>query len=193
MTRREALRKTATITGFAVTSSAAIGILNRCTPSGEPGWKTKFLGNDQVDLVSSMTETILPKTDTPGAIELHIPEFVDLMLADNYTKSEQDRFLTGLKDFQERTRSKNNRKFEKCTPEDKSSLIEEEENHSYENFWQTHQMSFYLMLKELTLLGYFTSDYVMNNMLDYHPVPGRYEGCIPFNKDGKLYVDNNIL
>jgi hypothetical protein len=48
------------------------------------------------------------------------------------------------------------------------------------------------MVKELTILGYYTSEYVMTNMLDHHPVPGRYDGCIPFDQEGKLYVDNNV-
>ncbi len=192
MNRREALQRTIAITGFALTSSVGIGLLNGCKPSGDPDWKSKFLTKDEANLVTSIADTILPKSDTPGAIDVHVPEFIDLMLADNYTLEDQITFRKGLKTFTENVDQNYSNTFEKCTEDNKTSIIAEEENKSYEQLTKTYEKSTYLMIKELTILGYYSSEYVMNNMLDYHAIPGRYNGCIPFEKNGKLYVDNNV-
>ena len=192
MTRREALKRTAAITGIAVTSSAGIGILEGCTPTGDPGWQPKFLKKDEVSCISSIAETLLPKTETPGALDIHVPEFIDLMLADNYSLKDQKAFQTDLENFQQKAWRRFNRGFEKCSEGDKTILLTEEEDQSMDIYHKTYQKSFYLIIKELTLLGYFTSEYVMTNMLDYHPVPGKYEGCVPFTINGKVYVDNNV-
>lgn len=192
MNRREALRRAAAISGFAVTASAGIGFLEGCRPSGDPEWIQVFLSKDDVNLVSAIAEIILPETETPGAIELHVPEFIDLMLRDGYPQPDQENFLRGLKNFREKVIADHNSTFEKCSGDLKTEIISEEEKISYGDLWQTGRKSFYLIIKELTLLGYFSSEYVMTNLLDYHPVATRYEGCVPFSKGGRIYVDNNV-
>lgn len=192
MNRREALRRTAAITGMAVTSSVSLGLLKGCKPSGDPGWSSIFLTKDEVNLVTSIADTILPKSDTPGALEVHVPEFIDLMLMDNYSLKEQKTFRKSLKSFQDDVKKYHSKTFEKCNEETRAIIIEKEEDKSYQQFAKSDKKSSYLIIKELTILGFYTSEYVMNTMLDYHAIPGRFDGCIPFDKDGKLYVDNNV-
>ncbi len=192
MNRRDALKKTAGIMGMTITASAGIGLLNGCTPSGDPNWQPKFIKVDQINFISSIAESILPKTDTPGAIDLHVPEFIDLMLQDYYSTSDQKTFLDGLKSFEQNTLTKYSNTFEDCDQEEKTKLLKEEETKSLEYFNESQKKTFYLILKELTILGYYTSEYVMTKILDYHPVPGRYDGCIPITENSKLYVDNKV-
>lgn len=192
MNRRDAIKKTAGIMGMTITASAGIGLLKGCTPTGDPKWQPKFLQLDQINLISSIAESILPKTDTPGAIDLHVPEFIDLMLKDNYSPSDQKTFKEGLVSFKQNALAKFSNTFEICNQEEKTKLLKEEETKSFEHYSNSHKKTFYLILKELTILGYYTSEYVMTNMLDYHPVPGRYEGCIPITENDRLYVDNNV-
>lgn len=192
MNRRDALKRTAGITGMAVTASAGIGLLNGCQPSGEPDWQPGFLTTKQVRAVSAISDVILPTTNTPGAIDLHVPEFIDLMLKDNYSFSDQTTFLSDLDAFHEKVKDTYSSDFHECTPADKQMIMEREEDLSKQAYRKDFKKSFYLTVKELTILGYYTSEYVMNNMLDYHPVPGRYEGCIPLEDEGKVFVDNNV-
>lgn len=193
MNRREAIRRTAAITGLAVTSTITSGILKGCKPSGDPDWVPKFLSIDEVRLVSAISNTILPTTDTPGALDVYVPEFIDLMLADNVSETEQAKFREELNVFAESVNSKYSKPFDKCEEEQRKLLIGEEEERSYEQFYQTFKKNSYLMLKEFTLLGFYTSEYVMNNMLNYQPIPGRYDGCIPLGTDGKVYVGNPLM
>ena len=192
MDRREALKRSAIITGFTLSSSAVLGILKGCTPTGKPSWPTRFLTDEEVPLVSSIADFILPKTDTPGALDVHVPEFIDLMMKDNYSEKEQATFHEGAAAFIIRVDDTYSSSFDKCTAEEKASIIQEVEQESFGKLHESGEKSFYLMVKELTILGFYTSDTVMQNMLDYHPIPTRYDGCIPFLPDGKLYVDNNV-
>jgi len=192
MNRREALRRTASITGMAISSSISLGLLKGCTPSGNPTWPPMFLKKDEIRLVSSIAEIILPTTETPGALDVNVPEFVDLMLRDYITDKEKTDFRDGLKGFVEVVDQKYSDSFEDCSSEDKIDIIrllEEDRNNSYS---EAMKNSFYKKIKQLTILGYYTSEYVMQNMLDYHPIPGRQEGCIPLSEGGKLFVTNNI-
>lgn len=178
--------------GFALSTSATMGILKGCTPSGKPKWPPRFLTNDEVSLVTAIADIIMPTTDTPGAIDVNVPEFIDLMLKDNFSPGEQQAFKEGVLTFVKSVDNDYSTQFEKCDEEEKIKIITEEEQRSLEHFQGTYQRTFYMMVKELTILGYFTSEYVMTNLMDYHPVPGRYDGCIPFPPEGRLYVDNNV-
>ena len=192
MNRREALKRTAGLTGFAVTTTAGMGFLSGCEPTGDPDWEPKFLTSDEVNHVSAIVDMILPKTDTPGALELHVPEFIDLMLKDNYPEEDQIRFREGLSAFNKYVSEDYDKEYDKCSNEEKNSIIKNQTDRSVQIQKSTGKKDFYLIIKELTLLGYFSSEYVMTNMLNYHPVATRYEGCIPLNEGDKLYVDNNV-
>jgi hypothetical protein len=43
-------------------------------------------------------------------------------------------------------------------------------------------------MKQLTLLGYFTSEIGATQTLRYVAVPGKYEGCIPYKKGDKAWA-----
>jgi hypothetical protein len=47
---------------------------------------------------------------------------------------------------------------------------------------------FFKLVKELTLLGYFTSEPGATLALDYVPVPGRYDGCIDLKPGQKAWA-----
>lgn len=190
MNRREALRRTASITGIAVSSSICVGLLKGCTPSGKPSWPPIFLNNKEIDLVSSIADVILPNTDTPGALDVHVPEFIDLMLRDCFSEEEKASFRENLNVFVVIVKEKFGDVFEDCTENDKAKIVASLEDEDYTLFSQTVKSNFYRIIKQLTLLGFFSSEYAMKNMLDYNPIPGRFEGCIPIDENQKLFASN---
>src|SRR5690606_33600173 len=105
MDRREALRRTALLMGGALSAPAIMGVLNGCTAKPTIDWKPEFLSNDQGILISQIAEIIIPKTDTPGAKDVGVPAFIDSMLKDVYSKEEQQRYLDGLKSFDEQAKA----------------------------------------------------------------------------------------
>lgn len=192
MNRRDALRRTAAITGMAIGSSVTVGLLESCQPSGKPTWPPIFLKQDEIKLISAIADILLPKTETVGALDLHVTEFIDLMLRDCFSDEEQKLFRESLNAFTSRVDKEYSNLFEECTTDEKTSIIDAEEVRSQEQFSRTSNKSFYQTVKELTLLGFFTSESVMKNMLNYDPIPGRYDGCIPFSNDDRIYVGNNV-
>lgn len=191
MNRREALRRTASLTGLALSSSITLGLLESCQPSGKPTWPPIFLNQNEIKLISAIADTILPKTETMGALDVYVPEFIDLVLRDCYSDEEKKSFREGISSFITVVDDELSESFEDCSNDERIQIIEAEEDRSVEKFQQTNKKSFYQTVKELTLLGFFTSESVMNNLLNYNAIPGRYDGCIPLANDSRVYVDNN--
>ncbi len=186
MDRREALRKTALLMGAAVSASALTGILQGCKATPELTYKPVFFTEDQGRIVMEVAEIIIPKTDTPGAKDAGVPGFIDLMLKDCYKKEDQDRFIAGLTSFDEEAKKAYGDSFIYCKPEQQvefvtkvhaAALAEAKEN-------KEAKRPFILMAKELTLLGFFTSEPGATQVLQYIAVPGSYKGCIPLAEAG---------
>ncbi len=184
--RREALRKTALLMGAAVSASALTGILQGCKTTPELAYIPQFFTEDQARIVTEVAEIIIPKTDTPGAKDAGVPGFIDIMLKDCYKKEDQDRFLAGLTAFDEEAKKAYGDSFIYCKPEQQVELVtkihaaaiaESKEN-------KEAKRPFILMAKELTLLGFFTSEPGATQVLQYIAVPGSYKGCIPLAEAG---------
>ena len=103
--RRAALRRLSLALGGVATAPLASGLLAGCrTPSGGDlaAYEYRALDDGQRDLLAALVDQILPATDTPGAAEVGVPQFVDTMLADWYAPEERGRFLAGLADVDRR-------------------------------------------------------------------------------------------
>lgn len=187
MDRREAIRRTTLLLGGALSSSALAGVLSGCQATSGVDWTPVFLEQEQAQTVESLANCILPATETPGALEVGVPSFIDLMLKEAYNSEEQDRFTAGLSSLSASSQAQYNKPFSRCNLEEQTALLTELESAN------STGPSFFRMAKELTLLGYFTSEPIMNNVLNYNPVPGKYEGCVDATAETVVGVDNNIL
>jgi gluconate 2-dehydrogenase gamma chain len=187
MDRREALKRTAWIMGGIISAPAISGVLNGCTAKPSIDWKPEFLTKEQASLVTQVAEIIIPKTDTPGAKEVGVPSFIDRILKDCYSKEDQDRFLSGLKAFDEEPDNTYGDTFMDLDDEDQlayvklkhDAAVREEQEDTKET-----PRGFILTMKELTMLGYFTSEVGATKVLQYEAVPGAYKGCIPLSEAG---------
>lgn len=97
--RRSALRRLSAVLGGVVTAPLASGLLAGCrTPSGADlaSYEYATLTSEQADLLAALVDQIIPTTDTPGAAEAGVPQFIDMMLTDWYAPEERDRFVDGL-------------------------------------------------------------------------------------------------
>lgn len=191
MNRREALRLTTSLSGMALSSSMVVAFMNSCQPNGNPAEAGSLLTPEEKSLIAAMAEVIIPKTDTPGARDVGVPDFIRLMLRDGLSTEDQQTYRRQLSDFSKKIIKDYGHPFEQCSPEEQNLIISAEEEQSFDQ-QKVQKIHFYSLTKQLTLLGFFTSKKVMTTMLDYHGVPGRYEGCIPFDENGRLFVDNNV-
>ncbi len=184
--RREALRKTALLMGAAVSASALSGILQGCKAAPELTYTPSFFTEDQARIVMEVAEIIIPKTDTPGAKDAGVPGFIDVMLKDCYKKEDQDRFIAGLTAFDEEAKKAYGDSFIYCKPEQQVELVTKTHAAALTEAKENNEAKrpFILMAKELTLLGFFTSEPGATQVLQYVAVPGSYKGCIPLAEAG---------
>lgn len=190
MQRREALLKTALIMGGAVSIPAITGILQGCTAKREVGWIPQFLSEDQARLVGEVAERILPATDTPGALDAGVDQFIDTILADCAREEDQQRFNAGLEDLEKRSEDTFNNSFVNLENEEKDQLLTELESEAYEN--EGGEQPFFISMKELTILGYYTSEEGRTTVLNHVPIPARYEGCVPVDESTRFNVGYNF-
>jgi gluconate 2-dehydrogenase gamma chain len=187
MNRREALKRTAWVMGGVVSAPAIMGILKGCKAEPKIDWKPEFLSQDQASIVSEVAEIIIPKTNTPGAKEVGVPGFIDNIIKDCYSKEDQERFTTGLVSFNEEAQKAYGDAFMDLEPEQQQEYVKKVHDEAIK-VEQTTQPApkrpFILMMKELTMLGFFTSKVGATQVLQYDPVPGAYKGCIPLSEAG---------
>ncbi len=199
MNRREAIERTALLMGYAVSAPALAGMLNGCKATPDIHFKPVFFNKDQAVLISIVAEIIIPKTTTPGAIEAGVPQFIDTMLHEVYTKKDQDSFLKGLKEFDEEAKKSCGDHFIDCEPKAQASFVKKQHDAAFAKpvegmstaWWGSGggaEKPFILKVKELTLLGFFSSEPGATQVLQYNQVPGPYQGCVPLVDVGKTWA-----
>jgi hypothetical protein len=197
MNRREALTRVAGLMGGTLSASALLAIrtgLAADTVLAAAGTGlaagTAILSASQVDIVSGVVDIMIPRTDTPGAVDVGVPGFIDLMLRNVYTPADRDRYFAGLTDFDATAVSENGKKFVALELQQQVALVRRfhdaavGEERRLRGAHAPLQRPFILMTKELTLLGFFTSQVGATQVLQYVAVPGSYHGCIPVEEAG---------
>jgi gluconate 2-dehydrogenase gamma chain len=190
MNRRELLRRVAYLMGGAISAPAVLGVLNGCSAKKEETWQPVFLSKEQGAVVAEVAEIIIPRTDTPGAKDAGVPAFIDTMLKDVYEETDRQRFVSGLKAFDDAARTAHSKGFVELPKQQQSELVRKfhDEAVASELALETRpsylQRPFILMTKELTLLGFFTSKAGATQVLQYDAVPGPFKGCVPLAQAG---------
>jgi hypothetical protein len=189
MNRREALKQVAFLMGGAVSACSILGI-EKGYCAGAPA-HASVLNASQMHVVSGVAEIIIPRTDTPGATDVGVPGFIDLMLANVCAKKDRDRYLAGLAEFEAAARSEGQPGFASLSPAQQAGLVRKfhgaavvEERRRPRGPDDHPQRPFILMTKELTLLGFFTSEVGATQVLQYAAVPGSFHACIPLAQAG---------
>jgi hypothetical protein len=187
MNRRDALKNVAILMGGTVVGAQAF--LSGCK-SADRSVNDLFF-ESEIDLLDEIAETIIPTTDTPGAKDAKVGSFMAMMVVDCYEEKDQKSFKEGLDKIKSSFKDKYNKEFIKGSKEEKKEFLTllDEEQKSFMNLKTPDQHAHYFrMMKELTLLGYFSSEIGSTQALRYVEVPGRYDACIPYTKGDKAWA-----
>lgn len=179
ISRREALRRAALFLGAALAPSVLSGALQAATAVPAPGAKPAYLSPAQFELAGALAERILPRTDTPGAIDVGVPAFIDLMYGKYLSAEEQKTFAAGLIDLDKTAATAHGQGFSKLTSTQQDAVLMQAALAA-----QKQEKTFLHQIRELTVVGYFTSEIVGRTVLHYDPVPGRFDGCVPISEVG---------
>ncbi len=195
MNRRNALRKTAILAGTATVAPSLLSLLQSCKEQSRLNWQPVFLSEDQARFISAFVDTILPKTETPGALDVKTDIFIDLVYAKVYDKKAQENVVAEIEKFNATCKERFGDVFADLSPEDKAAMLKAADAESGKfngNVWGTavgkqEPVGFYRSLKSMTLSGYFSSEEIGKNYLSYDPIPGEYLGCIPLSDVGNSW------
>ncbi len=185
MNRREVIKMAATMLGGLVISPALARSLNDPTwiPSEKrPLWVS---ATDEA-LLAEVAETIIPTTTTPGAKAADVHKFILLMINDCYKKPQQTAFMEGLAKIEANAKTAHNQSFTQLDTKARTEILKTFEA---EGMKQKEGFNFWRTLKELTMLGYFTSEIGATQALRYEWVPTRYDGNVTIDKNTKAWVN----
>lgn len=210
MERREAIRYISILLGG--TFIGADAILSGCktnTARSNQEWS-----QDDIAYLNEIGETILPQTATPGAKAANVGQFMTVMVNDCYEEADQKAFRDGLDKLNDASKKKFDKKFMDLTPQQRTQLLTQIDQEAKEyqkkvsefdktqsqkeseetakgnlDFKRQHMAPHYFsLMKQLTLLGFFTSEVGATKAIRYDPVPGKFEGCIDYKKGDRLFI-----
>jgi Gluconate 2-dehydrogenase subunit 3 len=189
MNRREALTRVSVILGGTILGAEIF--LSGCRNGGNIGAAGINFSNDDVAFLDEVAETILPATDTPGAKEAKVGEFMTVIVRDCYEERDQKIFLDGMQKLNEACKKKNGSYYMSASPEERHALLvdlDKEQKDYMATKKDGDPKHYFRLMKELTLWGFFTSEAGANKALRYVAVPGKYVGCIPYKKGEKAWA-----
>jgi gluconate 2-dehydrogenase gamma chain len=154
MHRRDLLRALGAASALAVLPHDAVAAWARVATGLRP---TNGLTDAQLARVGAIADVILPRTDTPSATDVGVPDFVNVIVSENYGDTEREAFVAGLGQLD-------------AAAIDTYETATDRRTEPARTYWR---------LKGLIIHGYFTSEPVMKDVLHYEILPGKFDGDAP--------------
>jgi hypothetical protein len=183
MNRREWLKCMSALALGAVASPSLLAVFDAHAASQKPGAAPRFFAPAQTGLIGAVADIVIPRTDTPGAIDAGVPLFIDSMFKDVYTKAEQQRYLAALAAFDQA----GGKPFLQLDQAQRKALVTRLHakalGHAPDAALPPAE-DFVLSTKKLTMLGFFVSQPGCTQVLQYVAVPGGFKADIPLSQAG---------
>ncbi|HUR12035.1 MAG TPA: gluconate 2-dehydrogenase subunit 3 family protein [Flavitalea sp.] len=189
MTRREALSRVSLLLGGTIIGANLF--LEGCKPSDQKAKTGVAFDEEDVAYLDEIAETIIPQTNTPGAKAAKVGTFMTVMIRDCYDEKDQKAFREGMNKLNDASEKKFDKRFMEADAKQRHDLlveIDKEAKEHNKNKKKDDANHYFRLMKELTLLGYFTSKEGMTEALRYVESPGAYKGDIPYKKGDKAWA-----
>lgn len=112
---------------------------------------------DEWTLIGEVSELIIPTTDTGGALAARVPDFVKTMLADWFSEDQRENFIAGMREFSAGALEKYGKEFAELTASQKDQYFGELLT-TAEGGATASRTPFVVLMKRLTIFGYYTSE-----------------------------------
>lgn len=206
MDRRVAIKNMGLALGYTVATPTLVSLVQGCKNVETVDWTPDFFTKEQGNILHKIVDIILPKTDTPSASEVNVHVFIDRFASEimeeiqqSITKLSFDKFIAKALENSGKDEAND------LTSEDLEPVLveafqlNEEEQISNEDLVIKNpsamikgendavsgapvSYNFAKNLRDMTIWGYKTSEYVGEEVLAYLPVPGEYIGCADLNE-----------
>lgn len=195
MDRRSALKKTGLLAGATVAMPAMISLLQSCKNEPRLTWKPEFFTKEEAHTIGTLVEMILPRTDTPGALDVKVDVFIDKVISRTYDQKGKQNMRYEITNFDNRCKEKFGTNFVSLDESKRDEVLEAEEKTSGKfnpKIWGTtignqEPIGFYRTMKSMAIWAYFTSEEIGEKVLSYDPIPGKYEACKPLSEVGNRW------
>tara|TARA_A200000113_G_scaffold1156_1_gene1196 strand:+ start:169 stop:681 length:513 start_codon:yes stop_codon:yes gene_type:complete len=170
MNRRDLLKNGVYGLAGVTLSSTLISTLQSC--SSIEKYSPLYFSKTEFSLLSNIIDFLIPKTETPGALDMKVPQFIDIIISETYNNESKNNFSNKLKLLIEDFKSNN------IELSDYYSIKSKFVN----DFNKKTHLEIYNQIRDLTVWGFKTSKEIALNVLNYNPIPGYQLGCIDIDK-----------
>lgn len=195
LNRRKALQQLGLVMGGVATTSTWLGLLESCQSTPRLEWVPEFFNQEEALFIARMVDIILPRTDTPGALDVKVDMFLDKVVANIYDDGGKRQMRNDISAFNEECQTRFGDNFIDLNEENQIECLRTAEKNAGKlppRVWGTavgrqEPVGFYRSLKSMLLWAYFSSEEIGKNVLNYDPVPQNYHGCIPLSEVGNKW------
>ena len=196
MIRRDLLKMIVAATGTAFVGSNVLAYTQ--LPMRDD--KDTGFSKDEVAFFNEVGESIIPRTDTPGAKDANVGSMMAIMLADCYSPLHRKTFKDGIVSLKAKAKSRYSKDFLLLTPEQRLALLSSLDDaanahnrkmalaETQSNDLEMTQPHYFSLIKQLVLFSFFTSEVGATKVLRYVAIPGTYDGEIPYKKGDRAWA-----
>ena len=207
MDRRQALKNLGFGAGILIVGPTALSLLQSCKNDPKISWEPTFLSISNGLALKQILNVIIPKTDTPGANDLNLAEFIDSYMGQVASEGRQQNFKRSADAFAVAFKNELNKDLEKGNEKDFEKIISkylrattEEQKIFAKRETETQDpvdkipelkmdpdagsLSYLKNVREMGIWAWKTSEQIGENVLWYDPIPGKYIPCAPVEELG---------
>jgi Gluconate 2-dehydrogenase subunit 3 len=184
MNRRHLLKGMGAVALYSSFPAILGEFLSSCNTKDKP-LRAGFFSDDEFHLIEGISDSLLPATSTPGALDAQVPYFIDLVVKNCMNNKDQQLIKTGLQQMNEQSP-----KFSSLSSKEKLEAVKKIDESAFKD---NSDQSWFRIIKKLALIGYFTSQEGMTKALNYVKVPGDYKACIPYKKGEKAMAKTFLM
>ncbi|NJL75585.1 MAG: gluconate 2-dehydrogenase subunit 3 family protein [Saprospiraceae bacterium] len=154
-----------------------------CQADSKITWTPKFFTEEEAKSLTAALDVLIPATDTPGAIDAGVPEFIDLLAADLLEAEEKQQFKDGIAQMDADSQAKFGKLFVQASREQQTELLVGYDNATFGTD-TSNKNEFFENLKNTAVWAFCTSEKGATQHLQYELNPGGYTNCVPIAEVG---------
>lgn len=191
MERREMLKAMSASLGASIALPESV--FARVAEPFDPNDLTFFRPRER-EQVAMIAEAIIPRTDTPGAIDAGVPGWIEILVRDCLAPEDQEVIVDGLSDLMRRCQDAHGKSIDELPADEQVAFLNEIHEASQAEKRKARQEGknprrpFLEQFKELTKFCYASSEVGATEAFEFVYVPGQWIPSMPLKPDQKAWA-----
>ncbi|PKD20929.1 hypothetical protein APR41_12905 [Salegentibacter salinarum] len=207
MNRRQALRNIGLGAGAIIVGPSTLSLLQSCKNDPSYNWEPTFLSASNGFALKQVLEVIIPTTDTPGAEDLNIAEFIDSYMEEVAPEDRQEKFKQSADAFSRAFKNEFDKdegegsaeeyeqivaKYLRATPSERDEIAKrntetqdpQDKDQEVTLDADAGTLAYLEEVRSMGIWAYKTSEQIGEEVMWYDPIPGEYIPCGPLDELG---------